>query len=263
MIARFYRPINLETFLFHLENGVAFPPQSCLVVFDDGYLDFAEIALPILNQYSVPATVFVTQRQSGKASQLSPMDQWFLVIETWWSNLSHKKQQKDLYFDLMHGEALQAYLFARPQEQARLIEGLREKLRVDIHFDEFVKNLYLTAEKIPTLVSEDVSIGSHGYDHHVLTSLPREVVVQNFAETYRWISRFTEKKLITLSYPNGNYNHQIIQDARDAGFKAAFTLIRGNCTHTTSKYELPRYVVKNYLISILVIYLRSRISILQ
>jgi peptidoglycan/xylan/chitin deacetylase (PgdA/CDA1 family) len=259
MIARFYHTINLETFLYHLENAIEFPPRACLVVFDDGYWDFANIALPILNQSLTPAALFITQRQSGATPQLSPMDKWYLVIETWWSQVSRNRTNRNLYFDLMYGKARESTLFAQPQEQVRIIDELCQKLHVNIPFDEFGNNLYLNSEKISALTSKGVIIGSHGYDHHILTSLPREVITQHLEETYRWLSRFTPKDLITFAYPNGNYNHQLIQDLRNAGFKAAFTTARGICTHTTNKYELPRYSVKNNLSGILEIYLRSRI----
>jgi peptidoglycan/xylan/chitin deacetylase (PgdA/CDA1 family) len=259
IIARFYYPINLEAFLYHLENGIAFPPRTCLVVFDDGYRDFAGIAFPILNQYLIPATLFVTQRQSGKTPQLSPMDKWYLVVETWWAHETHKRTNTSHYFNLMYGKARETYLFAQPQDQMRMIDELCMKLGVKIPYKELGNALYLDAEKISSLVSEGVTIGSHGYDHHILTSLPKEVVTQHLDKVYRWMAQFTPKNLITFAYPNGNYNRQIIQDIQNVGFKAAFTATRGNCAHTTNKYELPRYPVKNHLSGILEIYLRSRI----
>jgi len=59
-LAKAYNPISLETMAQHLREGTPLPAKAIAVTFDDGYLDNYENAYPILQQYGVPATIFLT-----------------------------------------------------------------------------------------------------------------------------------------------------------------------------------------------------------
>jgi len=58
-LAKHYQPLHLDELLTILRNNTPMPPRSCVVTFDDGTLDNFEVALPILNAFSIPATFFV------------------------------------------------------------------------------------------------------------------------------------------------------------------------------------------------------------
>jgi peptidoglycan/xylan/chitin deacetylase (PgdA/CDA1 family) len=51
-----------------LERKEPIPPRSVLVTFDDAYLDNYELALPLLRQLNVPATIFVPTDFIGKTN---------------------------------------------------------------------------------------------------------------------------------------------------------------------------------------------------
>jgi peptidoglycan/xylan/chitin deacetylase (PgdA/CDA1 family) len=53
------------------ENRI--PPRSVALTFDDGYLDFATHALPVLQHYDLPATVFVAAGLTDGSSEMT----WF------------------------------------------------------------------------------------------------------------------------------------------------------------------------------------------
>jgi peptidoglycan/xylan/chitin deacetylase (PgdA/CDA1 family) len=60
LLARDYYPISLDRAVKHLSDGEDLPRRSVVVTFDDGYADNREVAMPILNQFAVPATFYVT-----------------------------------------------------------------------------------------------------------------------------------------------------------------------------------------------------------
>src|ERR1035441_475401 len=60
MLARDYHPISLDRAVKHLSDGEDLPKRSVVVTFDDGYADNHEVAMPILNQFAVPAAFYVT-----------------------------------------------------------------------------------------------------------------------------------------------------------------------------------------------------------
>ena len=54
-----FNPISLQELQTHLETRTVLPERSCLVTFDDGWLDNYEIAFPILQKYGIPAVIFL------------------------------------------------------------------------------------------------------------------------------------------------------------------------------------------------------------
>ena len=56
-----YTPLTFGSLLASLDGtGPALPARPIVLTFDDGYADFHSAALPLLNRFGVPATVFVT-----------------------------------------------------------------------------------------------------------------------------------------------------------------------------------------------------------
>lgn len=65
--ARGYISIALPRALAHIRRGEPFPKRSFVITFDDGYRSVYQEAFPILRQYGMTATVFLTVgRTAGK-----------------------------------------------------------------------------------------------------------------------------------------------------------------------------------------------------
>ena len=60
--------ITCAALLAALETDEAIPPRAVLITFDDAYLDNFELALPLLRQLGVPATIFIPTDYIGKTS---------------------------------------------------------------------------------------------------------------------------------------------------------------------------------------------------
>ena len=59
-LSRAYHPISLEQIAQHIQDRIPLPPKAIAVTLDDGYRDNYENAYPILKNYHIPATVFLT-----------------------------------------------------------------------------------------------------------------------------------------------------------------------------------------------------------
>ncbi len=55
-----FHALALPEAMAHLESGEPLPQNSFIVTFDDGFSDTWTTALPILEQYAIPATAYVT-----------------------------------------------------------------------------------------------------------------------------------------------------------------------------------------------------------
>jgi peptidoglycan/xylan/chitin deacetylase (PgdA/CDA1 family)/glycosyltransferase involved in cell wall biosynthesis len=64
-----YRPISLTEFLsYHRERRLV-PERSVVITFDDGYQDNYTLAHPILQQHSIPVTIFLVTSYIGQSNQ--------------------------------------------------------------------------------------------------------------------------------------------------------------------------------------------------
>ncbi len=64
-LSQAYTPISLPQLVQHLQDAAPFPPRAVAVTLDDGYRDNYENAYPLLQEYRIPATIFLATRFLG------------------------------------------------------------------------------------------------------------------------------------------------------------------------------------------------------
>lgn len=75
-----YNVIGLREYLTARQNGNPLPPHSVILTFDDALRNFLTVAAPALNEFGLPATVFLVTDQvearnaSNLASNWAPLD---------------------------------------------------------------------------------------------------------------------------------------------------------------------------------------------
>ena len=69
-----YHVITLEDLYGHIRLGQKLPWNTVVITFDDGYLDNAQNAFPILKKMGFPATVFMISSNIGQDGWLSEED---------------------------------------------------------------------------------------------------------------------------------------------------------------------------------------------
>ncbi|MFL5455358.1 MAG: polysaccharide deacetylase family protein [Myxococcales bacterium] len=65
LLRRRYRVIDVEQMVAWAHGGRRLPERAVAITFDDGYLDLAEHAFPVLASAGFPATVFVVTEELG------------------------------------------------------------------------------------------------------------------------------------------------------------------------------------------------------
>jgi peptidoglycan/xylan/chitin deacetylase (PgdA/CDA1 family) len=65
VLSRLAHPMSLAQLVAHVKAGTV-PPQAVALTFDDGYADVLYQALPLLERYQIPATVFVVSGCLGE-----------------------------------------------------------------------------------------------------------------------------------------------------------------------------------------------------
>jgi peptidoglycan/xylan/chitin deacetylase (PgdA/CDA1 family) len=191
----------------------------CLT-FDDGFANNFKYILPLLEQYEVPATFFVTAiRQVGYdilwndllsiAGQMGPSK---LVFQ----NEPFHKNSSGKYILIKSGETLNGILrwgnFETKAEMMDMFDSLKKTVDEDYW-------LQMTQAEIKTLSrSKWVTIGSHGYFHNDLATLPCDRLQQELTDSKKYLEEITGKEIKAIAFPYGSYSEETITEAKKAGY---------------------------------------------
>lgn len=243
-LTELFQPVEMAEYLAWLRGSLQLPAGACLVTFDDGYRDFVDFALPVLERRGVPATHFVTRVQSGPPERLSPPDRWYSILESWWEGTRQEPAHRRRLHELVHDGQMRAYLHAPPGGQRDLLATLAQRLGVPIPRGPEPGDLYLDAGVLTGPSGGRVTVASHGWDHLLLTTLPDDELRGSLQGARSWIRAFAPAMEPTLAYPNGSHDHRVRAAAERAGFRAAFT-VRPASDPPEDPLMIPRSCIPN------------------
>jgi peptidoglycan/xylan/chitin deacetylase (PgdA/CDA1 family) len=221
------------------------PSRAACVTFDDGYADNAKVALPILRQYDIPATVFVA------SGYLNGGRMWNDTI------IEYLRQHEGQELDLSKLK-MPVYSTSTPALRRKaaydiirhckyLTRGEREKIAntIAIGATSLPDDLMLTTEQLLTLHQQGVEIGGHTYSHPILSNLPFDEAREEIRRGKSEIEAIIDEPLRLFAYPNGRPNIDYISEhvrlVREAGFEAAVTTHWGVATARSDFFQLPRF----------------------
>jgi len=83
-----------------------------------------------------------------------------------------------------------------------------------------------------------ITIGSHTISHPFLTRCGAEELDREIAGSKRMLEEIINKRVDLFAYPTGDYNREVIQAVKKAGYQAAFAV--EDINEKDSRYEIPR-----------------------
>ncbi len=203
-----------------------------LITFDDGYYN-NHLALPILRQYGVPATFFISTHhvEAGQAF--------------WWDVVYRGRRQQPLppaaqaaeYAQLKQlcHEAVEQYLFMHFGPQA---------LRPVSDFDR----PFTPAELAAFAREPEVVLGNHTAHHAVLTNYPPPAAAQELAECQHYLAQLTGISPSAVAYPNGNVSAAVVEAARAAGLQLGVTVRAEKNYLPFAQYHVNNLLLNRFLI---------------
>jgi peptidoglycan/xylan/chitin deacetylase (PgdA/CDA1 family) len=221
------------------------PPRAVCITFDDGYRSVHDLALPVLREFKLPATVFVTSGHLGESNMWN--DRIIEAVQTLPAN------ELDL-----SPFGLGRYPLASLDERKRSLAGLTEaskylppaqRRRLVGHLENMVGDqlshgLMLTPEMVVNLDRHGVEIGAHTITHPILSKLDDAAAAREIAGSKHELEDLIGKPVRMFAYPNGkvgkDYDARHVAMVQKAGFDAAFTTAVGAISRGQDRFQLPR-----------------------
>jgi peptidoglycan/xylan/chitin deacetylase (PgdA/CDA1 family) len=206
------------------ENKILPTKKTIALTFDDGYENNFSIALPLLKKYNIPATFYIISKGLSDNNyyvwpdivdliQRDVREDVILDVATFkYPGFFCDKLKKSLVdFLKSAGTKREKYiteLSSKYPSWREIIKKYPQLIEI-IRKDEFQKY-----SKEPL-----IEYGSHTHTHFNLEYLTDEECEYELSESKRIISEFTEKKPISLAFPDGSYSKKTLEICFNAGYK--------------------------------------------
>jgi peptidoglycan/xylan/chitin deacetylase (PgdA/CDA1 family) len=201
-LTRHYSIVPLSEMVARIRSGRSVRGLVVLT-FDDGYAEVLEVALPLLRDLRLPATVFVVADAPGPRAQPQSRQRW----------LHQLRGDRD---------AILATL--------------------DTPVPSSVPTPSLPAGWPALLAAtvDGIEVGAHSLRHRTLTALSDAELDADLTECRELIARHIGIPPAHFAYPYGLWDRRVRDAVRRAGYSAAVTLDRGLNTPRTDPWGLRR-----------------------
>jgi peptidoglycan/xylan/chitin deacetylase (PgdA/CDA1 family) len=233
------------------------PKRAVVLTFDDGYLDNLIEGLPKLDQFQMPATLYLTTYSLGQ--------------ELWWDKLARlvynavtipdavtlscdsglfkwkmpgkaNKTRDDKSDNTRKNLVLALYKFSlihSPEMREQLIDPLEEL--VGIKANGIPSTRLLSEDEVQQIAgSELVEIGAHSVNHPLLANLPESDQQYEIEHSKDCLERLLNRKVDSFSYPNGSVSPKTISLVEKAGYTSACGSNNDLVWHRSQLFHLPR-----------------------
>jgi peptidoglycan/xylan/chitin deacetylase (PgdA/CDA1 family) len=257
-LAARYRCVSLSTLIHEIKKGRV-EPYTVAITFDDGFANNYTTALPILQRYHVPATVFVITGFMGRDTLPWPETLGCVLSLAKTGKIRFQNETLDISSQVAKTVSYQtitrSFKKLTSEAIAKEMGGLQQQTNVEagnIRDSVLYPALrYATWNELDALhTSGLIEIGAHTVQHHRLSRISPEHAHWEITESKRILGeRFG--KIRWFAYPfgirPGDFNDSHRQIAIDAGFDAMFSAMSGTVTQGADCYELPRVSVDSHL----------------
>lgn len=244
-----YRVVSLEEVCRELRstpNGV----PGIAITFDDGYRSAYTVAFPILQEYRLPSTIYLTF-DSVETSQVAWYDRVFLAMAVAPSGEIQLDLQGPWRFQLNSLEdrfraALEVVALLRtlPNSQRRECCALLEN-RIGLPQNALSSRI-LTWDEIHTMHQAGIAFGSHTLTHPVVSQLSPRELEKELADSKRLLEEKLGVPVLDFAFPFGKASDcsaGAIEMLSRCGYRSAVTTVPGVNTPQVNPYELRRLQV--------------------
>jgi peptidoglycan/xylan/chitin deacetylase (PgdA/CDA1 family) len=216
------------------------------VTLDDGYLNNLEVALPILDRYRIPATVFVATAFSDGDNMWNDR---IIDLLAGLSTDAIDLEPVELGRRTLDSVATRRHLANRIINQLKYLavedrlSKVNELYAANGSIPETRK--MMCPEEVARLSRSGIEIGGHTHNHPILKGMTpeqqRAEVIRNKALLEEW----TGKPVLGFAYPNGRFGKDMDEKSLDVirqlGFRYAVSTDAGFTARNSNRFALRRF----------------------
>ena len=245
-LCRNFEVIPLSIIAKCIHNREPFPKNSIAITIDDGYKDNYLLAYPVLKEYGVPATIFVTTsyidgKQTPWEAKVSFAISHTSLKELYLEEIGRfsLRKEKERY------KARKLIIKRLKKFSGRRKEALLKKLfeicEIEVPAD-LGKELMLSWNEIREMSESGIEFGAHTVHHPELTNISLKEAKWEIEESKKELEEGLGKPVISFAYPSGIYNREMVQLVKNAGFLCAVTTTVREVKPWSDPYELGRAI---------------------
>ncbi len=246
-LAGAFRVLRLHEAAEMLRDG-RLPAGAACITFDDGYRDNHDLALPLLREFKLPATIFVTTGfLNGGCMFNDTVVETVRRLASGAIDLSEVGLGQRMITDIASRRALVNDL---TRAVKYLEPGHRHEFCADLcrrSGSRLPNDLMMDDHQVRSLSDSGwVDIGGHTVSHPILAKIDEEQARREIVDNRDRIEELTGRKSLCFAYPNGkpdlDYTALHAKIVREAGFLSAVSTAVGVATDQADPFQLPRFM---------------------
>lgn len=263
-LKKHYTILSGERLLNIINANEKLPKKSCLITFDDGWMDNYTNALPVLKKYRVPAIIFIStayigsnkifwherlQRLIRKLPVNMKRDEFKPLSDVWPEHVIQLLLDTiNAPLDIRYNKINELIHELKNYGQVKINEFI-EDLLVICKLKEDDEPLMLTWDQVLAMSENGFEIGSHTVNHTILTQVDDDRINYELLESKKTIENKLNRPVYYFSYPNGDYRNSMMNMVERAGYNAAFAMVTGKPFSSENLFEIKRYMLRENTIS--------------
>ncbi len=222
---RFYKKhFNVVSLDDYYQQKFAGDKFNICLTFDDGFANNIKYVLPLLEQYEMPATFFVTAIRDADYDIL--WNDFLGIVSKYgpqtmvYRGESFYKDRYNHYVSAATGLRLTAILIATGfDEKAEMMRTLYSLAEFKANEQDEDYWLQMTLEQIKQLAASPfATIGGHGHYHNDLSRIAIADAESEMVFTKQYLENLVQKPVDSFAFPYGHYTAQVVEKAKQAGY---------------------------------------------
>ncbi len=251
-IDSYFKTLTIAEFVKIVTNEKKLTKNSALITYDDGDYDFIQNALPALQKFNCPATIFVPTDYVDSDKKF-----WHLQISnlmhyiSWegWQDIVRESSTFPNSIATIIKSAQTEETFNRFEICPKLVNALDKMMQAEL--DSCVEKMVsisrleyklpircMTWEELKHISKFKIDIESHSKTHRKMAQLSDEEISREAVISKEMLETKLLKNVLSICYPAGSFDDRVARASSEAGYKVGFTTQSGIIKSSTSGLDL-------------------------